>query len=284
MVEENKISEFKLLLDKYIKSDKINHAYLIETNYNDRREIAKVLIEKILSFEENKKIEDLEKNSDIQFIKTDLQTIKKEEIINLKDKFKTKSIYNSKRIYVIEEAEKLNNSSANTLLKFLEEPNDDIIAILITINRNIVINTVISRCQIIRFYVPEIINNEYNKDYINKVFDFVITIEKKKEKAIAYANNIYTKEILDRTSLAEFLKNILYIYSDTLYFINNVELNYFYNYKDKIAEIAKFNDVKTIKNKIITINMCLERIKYNPNIKLLLDKLIISMSGVDLDE
>ena len=284
MVEENKISEFKLLLDKYIKSDKINHAYLIETNYNDRREIAKALIEKILSFEENKKIEDLEKNSDIQFIKTDLQTIKKEEIINLKDKFKTKSIYNSKRIYVIEEAEKLNNSSANTLLKFLEEPNDDIIAILITINRNIVINTVISRCQIIRFYVPEIINNEYNKDYINKVFDFVITIEKKKEKAIAYAHNIYTKEILDRTSLAEFLKNILYIYSDTLYFINNVELNYFYNYKDKIAEIAKFNDVKTIKNKIITINMCLERIKYNPNIKLLLDKLIISMSGVDLDE
>lgn len=284
MVEENKISEFKLLLDKYIKSDKINHAYLIETNYNDRREIAKALIEKILSFEENKKIEDLEKNSDIQFIKTDLQTIKKEEIINLKDKFKTKSIYNSKRIYVIEEAEKLNNSSANTLLKFLEEPNDDIIAILITINRNIVINTVISRCQIIRFYVPEIINNEYNKDYINKVFDFVITIEKKKEKAIAYANNIYTKEILDRTSLAEFLKNILYIYSDTLYFINNVELNYFYNYKDKITEIAKFNDVKTIKNKIITINMCLERIKYNPNIKLLLDKLIISMSGVDLDE
>ena len=284
MVEENKISEFKLLLDKYIKSDKINHAYLIETNYNDRREIAKALIEKILSFEENKKIEDLEKNSDIQFIKTDLQTIKKEEIINLKDKFKTKSIYNSKRIYVIEEAEKLNNSSANTLLKFLEEPNDDIIAILITINRNIVINTVISRCQIIRFYVPEIINNEYNKDYIDKVFNFVITIEKKKEKAIAYTNNIYTKEILDRTSLAEFLKNILYIYSDTLYFINNVELNYFYNYKDKIAEIAKFNDVKTIKNKIITINMCLERIKYNPNIKLLLDKLIISMSGVDLDE
>lgn len=284
MVEENKISEFKLLLEKYIKSDKINHAYLIETNYNDRREIAKALIEKILSFEKNKKIEDLEKNSDIQFIKTDLQTIKKEEIINLKDKFKTKSIYNSKRIYVIEEAEKLNNSSANTLLKFLEEPNDDIIAILITINRNIVINTVISRCQIIRFYVPEIINNEYNKDYIDKVFNFVITIEKKKEKAIAYTNNIYTKEILDRTSLAEFLKNILYIYSDTLYFINNVELNYFYNYKDKIAEIAKFNDVKTIKNKIITINMCLERIKYNPNIKLLLDKLIISMSGVDLDE
>ena len=96
MVEENKISEFKLLLDKYIKSDKINHAYLIETNYNDRREIARALIQKILSFEKNKKIEDLEKNSDIQFIKTDLQTIKKEEIINLKDKFKTKSIYNSK--------------------------------------------------------------------------------------------------------------------------------------------------------------------------------------------
>lgn len=284
MIEKNKINEFKLLLDKYIKKDKINHAYLIETNYIDRIEIAKALIEKILSFEKNKKIEDLEKNSDIQFIRTDSQTIRKEEIINLKENFKTKSIYNSKRIYVIEEAEKLNTSSANTLLKFLEEPSDDIIAILIAVNRNIVINTIISRCQIIRFYVPEIINSEYNDDYINKIFEFVTMVEKKKEKAIAYTNNIYTKEILDRTSLAEFLKNILYIYSDTLYFINNIELNYFYNYKGKISEIAKFNDIRTIKNKINAINMCLDRIKYNPNIKLLLDKLIISMSGVDINE
>lgn len=94
MVEKNKIDEFKILLDRYIKKDKINHAYLIETNYNDRIEIAKTLIKKILSFEKNEKIENLEKNSDIQFIKTNLQTIKKEEIINLKDKFKTKSIYN----------------------------------------------------------------------------------------------------------------------------------------------------------------------------------------------
>ena len=58
----------------------------------------------------------------MEIIKTEAQSIKKEEILQLKEKFKTKSVYNSKRIYIIEEAEKLNSSSANTLLKFLEEP------------------------------------------------------------------------------------------------------------------------------------------------------------------
>ena len=39
--------------------------------------------------------------------------------------------------------------SANTILKFLEEPEDDIIAFLVTDNRYHVIDTILSRCQIL---------------------------------------------------------------------------------------------------------------------------------------
>jgi DNA polymerase-3 subunit delta' len=137
MLETNRqIENFNKIIDKYINPNKINHAYLIETNCNNRIEIAQELVKKIISFDENNSIEYFLKQQDLYILSTETQSIKKEDIIDLKEKFKTKSIYNSKRIYIIEEAEKLNSSSANTLLKFLEEPESNIIAILITSNIN----------------------------------------------------------------------------------------------------------------------------------------------------
>ena len=41
----------------------------------------------------------------------------------------------------------MNDYSANTILKFLEEPSSDIIAILLTTNRFNIISTILSRCQ-----------------------------------------------------------------------------------------------------------------------------------------
>ena len=48
--------------------------------------------------------------------------IKKEEMMNLQEEFKSKPIEGKKKVYIINNAEKFNSSSANTILKFLEEP------------------------------------------------------------------------------------------------------------------------------------------------------------------
>ena len=276
-------SRFTKILEKYINIDKMNHAYLIETNNSDRLKIAKELVAFLFKFKDINEIDNLERNFDLQIVKTNTLTIKKEEILALKENFKTKSIYNSKRVYIIEEAEKLNNSSANTLLKFLEEPENDIIAILVTSNRNLVINTIVSRCQIIRYYSGDI--SILKTDVIDKtlLFDFALTVEKEKEKTIAYINKFYTKEILERSIFSEFLKSLLYLYDDVLHYKVGVNLEYFNLYSVEIEKIANYNDIDTIKNKMNAINICLDRIKYNTNIKLLLDKLIILMSGVDVD-
>ena len=53
----------------------------------------------------------------------------------------------NKLIYIIDPAEKLNPASANTILKFLEEPPEGIVAILITENKYNVLETIVSRCQ-----------------------------------------------------------------------------------------------------------------------------------------
>ena len=199
----------------------------------------------------------------------------------IKEKFKTKSILNSKRIYIIDGAEKLNNYAANKLLKFLEEPEEDIVAILTTENKNNVINTIVSRCIGIRFITNNI--KEFDQEYVDKLFSFIDNVEENKEKAIAFQNSYDVKELSDRNYLKEFLNNLLLIYDDVIQYKICNKVNYFPNNIEKIGKICEDNNIEDIKRKINGINECINRLKFNPNVKLLIDKLIILMSGVDID-
>lgn len=281
-MEDNIINRFNDLLSRFVKKDKINHAYLIETNYDNKLLLSDLLIDKILSFDGKVTLNDLKVNGDLIIINNDLSTIKTEEIEQIKEKFNTKSIINSKRIYVINGAEKLNDFSANKLLKFLEEPEDDIIAILLTYNKNSVINTIVSRCFSIRFMINDNVVNKYDINYWDNIFDFIMNIEENKEQAIAFQNRYNIKDLQDRVYLKEFLNNMLIVYDDVINYKIESKVNYLNNYIEKIKKICDDNDIKSIRDKVNAINNCLDRIKYNPNVKLLIDKLIILMSGVDV--
>lgn len=274
--------QFEEKISKFIKKNQINHAYLIETNYSNKIEIAKIIINKILSFENNISYEDLLNNGDLIIIDNESNTIKADEIEVIKENFKTKSIINSKRIYIINNAEKLNNVAANKLLKFIEEPEEDIIAILTTENKNNVINTIVSRCFNIRLFLKEEMN-EYQSEYLDKLVEFVNNIEINKEKAIAFQNINSYFYTLDRVNLKKFLNDLLLVYDDAIHYkvCNSCEI--FTNRIDLIKKICDDNSINDIKNKINSINICINRLKYNPNIKLLIDKMILLMAGDDID-
>ncbi len=274
--------KYEQLLDTYIKKDKINHAFLIETNCNDRITLAKKLAQKIISFDKVSSLEELEKNSDLLIIKTETNSIKTEDIENIKDKFMTKSTSGSKRIYIIEEAEKLNDFAANKLLKFIEEPEEDIVAILVTENKNNVLKTIVSRCQMLRFFIAEDKFKDCEKEYIDSMFEFVMNIEENKEAAIAFQNRYDIKKLSERNYIQEFLNNILFIYDDVIHYKVSGKVQYFQEYSDKIKVINEKNSIDDLRKKINAINVCIERLKHNPNIKLLLDKLVILMTGVDV--
>lgn len=277
------LERFDNNISKYIKKNQINHAYLLETNYSDKLSLAKRIIDKILSFEEvNVTYEDLEKNGDLIIVNGDNGTIKTEEIESIKERFKTTSLLNSKRIYIINGIEKLNMYAANKLLKFLEEPEDDIVSILITENKNNVIETIISRCFNLRFFVNDN-NSSYDEEYVDKLFDFIMNIEENQEKAIAFQNRIYINDLSDRVYLKNFLNDLLLIYDDVIHFKIRNTINYFENQKENIKTISDKNDINAINRKIKALNECIEKTKFNPNVKLLIDKLIILMSGVDID-
>ena len=88
---------------------------------------------------------DLEKT-----IKSRSENIKIAQIRNIKTFLSQKSINSGKKIILIIDAHLLNEAASNCLLKTLEEPSNGIF-ILLTSKLNLLLDTIISRCQIVRF-------------------------------------------------------------------------------------------------------------------------------------
>ena len=89
------------------------------------------------------------RNSDLSK-KNSGEIIRIEQIRNIKNFLSQKSIESEKKIVLISNAHLLNESSSNCLLKTLEEPSNGIF-ILITSKKNLLLDTIISRCQLVRF-------------------------------------------------------------------------------------------------------------------------------------
>jgi len=88
---------------------------------------------------------DLEKT-----IKSGSEILKISQIRNIKNFLGQKSINSEKKIVLIIDAHLLNEAASNCLLKTLEEPSNGIF-ILLTSKLNLLLDTIISRCQIVRF-------------------------------------------------------------------------------------------------------------------------------------
>jgi len=82
--------------------------------------------------------------------KSGSEVIKIAQIRNIKTFLGQKSINSEKKIVLIINAHLLNEAASNCLLKTLEEPSNGIF-ILLTSKLNLLLDTIISRCQIVRF-------------------------------------------------------------------------------------------------------------------------------------
>ena len=181
------------------------------------------------------------------------KNIKKEQILELKSRFCTKPIYTKENIYVVKSAECLNPSSANTMLKFLEEPEDNIIGFFITNNVNNVIDTIKSRCEIInvRYNIKKNDNNIFLKiaeSYINNISNSIA-------KGLSYNKEVIFKKIDNKNDIMKLLNAMKLLYSDI----------FFTTYSNNIKKINILND-------------SIEKLYYNVNVELLLDNMVIELS------
>ncbi|MCI9245904.1 MAG: DNA polymerase III subunit delta' [Clostridia bacterium] len=87
----------------------------------------------------------------LQIEPEDGKTIKIEQIRYLQEKIAEKPVTSEKKVYIIQDCDKMTREAANGLLKTLEEPPSYAVLILITANESKLLVTIKSRCTKIAF-------------------------------------------------------------------------------------------------------------------------------------
>lgn len=285
------------LLKNTLQMNKPSHAYLFEVNgYDDYYNFVKTFVKELLilnieSQEEcNLICEKVDNNvfSEFKVISADGLWIKKEQIDELQKEFKNKSLESQRKVYIIRDAEKLNNSSANSLLKFLEEPSENIVAILLTNNSYQLLPTIKSRCQIVKLrrtsfdLIDELLDDDNVEENLEKAISFIEYYEKNKKRTLLYIKSKWHNFFSDKDKLLLGFKLMILIYKDLLNFKLNHQLLY-PQYSHIIAELSNLSTTHQILNKINTLVELEKQIKYNVNSFLLMDKLIIEFGKIDIE-
>lgn len=276
-------------LVKYYHENKISHAYLIETNnlekcYLNLLEIIKqIFCQNEYNKECNKcNICNLVNQNylpSLVVISPDGMNIKKEQIVELKKKFSTVPIYTKENIYVIKNAEKLNGASANTMLKFLEEPEQNILGFFITNNANNVISTIRSRCEVIKvlYDIHELdinnITNDINKDKFDVAIEYLFKIEVEKKLGIMYNRDVVLNKFSEREDIKTVFKIIFIIYEELLKKVMGLDNKFDF---EKINELSSLDKDKVLR-RINLVTKFIDDIDSNVNVELLLDKFVIEL-------
>ncbi|TVP91972.1 DNA polymerase III subunit delta' [Alkalibacterium sp.] len=137
---------------------------------------------------------------DVVELAPDGQSIKIGQIRGLKEEFTKSGMESRRKIVIVEDVEKMTNQAANSLLKFLEEPEGEIIVFLLTTARQTLLPTIVSRCQIIQF--PQLSKEER----LSALMDRGISSEKA-AILIHLTNDASTaEEMAERDELTQLIK------------------------------------------------------------------------------
>lgn len=290
-----------------VDNNKLSHAYLFDVNNNSDYFQIIVNICKMIFCENDKYFCDncnickrIEHNNfpDLMFIRPDGTYIKKEQIMELQDNFSKTSIESKKRVYIIFECEKMNKSTSNSLLKFLEEPCDNVIAFLVTNNINSLLDTIKSRCQVMKLVYNNnslssidkilklktindfsVANIDSSKEYVVNCLELIKMYESRGLDILINFDKILNVKKTSRDDIIFLYDIFVNFYYDVLLYKNSIDLKMFSDYKDLVSFVSEKNSVDKLLNKIRILLEYKEYIKFNVNIGLLFDSLFINFEG-----
>ena len=306
-----------------ILNKRISHAYLFEGPKGTHKLATALLFAQRLlcehPLEDNepcgvcdncKRVEHLT-HPNLFIVKADGEQIKKDQIKNLIQEFSRLSIEKGPRIYIIDEAERMNQEASNTLLKQMEEPLEDIYAILLTSNSNSLLKTIVSRSQLIHFkpiarnliktmlledgyselisnVIPEYTNNIDEAKKIAEsadlmtILDTVIDIYKmagKKNESMVIRFKSNSDKILTNTATMDFFLTLMILFQKDL--LNQKLLHHDQIvYRSALPEIERIaknvaqKSIQDILEKMLALKM---RLRYNINYGLAFDLIIAQL-------
>ena len=222
---------------------------------------------------------DVGTNPDVIIVKPVKKEIGVENIENIIFQFSTQPAINKYSMYVISEADLLSSSSANKILKFLEEPEEGIVGFFITNRISSMLPTIQSRCEhiILRYGSNSVLDlldineEEYEKFYnvVKHLID-ILGYQYPYER-IAKVADISSYEREDVIKLFKILYKMYVIKFENV--LNNEYNNV--EYAQGILESIQEEDVLKLTNRIKLLEEFLNDFKYNVNKELFINKLFM---------
>ena len=174
--------KIKDILKESVKKGNILHSYLFVGNEGiGKFHFAKEFAKMILCFYKNGcnqckscKEFDTDNHPDFLVVEPEGNTIKVEQIRQMISKIIEKPIISDKKVYIVNDSDKMTEEAQNTLLKTLEEPPENIIIILIAEKEEKILSTIKSRCTKITFQpieqdkLKEILKKQYQYENISE--------------------------------------------------------------------------------------------------------------------
>jgi DNA polymerase-3 subunit delta' len=302
---QNKLNLFQ----QAIKNNRLSHLYLISGLKGSGKKMLAYNVAAVLL---NSDVETIkEGHINLFIIEPEGQNIKVSQVESLQEEFTKTSLVDGYRVFILNHVDRLNQSSANRLLKFLEEPvNKQTIGFLLTENIERVIPTILSRSQVVYLAGQdevELTKKLKEKGVSNLVSELLPLLSKDIDELLILAEDENIKMIIDKFKgftdailesdnlwlyVDEHLKELGYTRDKDLvkYFLQFLIAFYLDVLKIKnnqrvliVSFIDKYNELKTMDSNIIQEKLektqeLLEKINYNVNIEMAFSQFIIDIS------
>ena len=284
MLDDYKESQplFYNLVRNSLKDEFLSHAYLIDENNNhDAFKMVLSFVKEIFykSYDYDREIisKRIDDNNypELTIIEPDGASIKKEQLLNLQNDFSKMSLEGNMRVYIIRNADRMKKEAENSILKFLEEPNPNIVAILMTNNVNNLLDTIISRCQFVKLNNDQV--NVYNQELYDKAMEYIMYIESDYEKLLVDSKKLWYDIVKEREDNYQLLGYMIDIYKNIL----NNKLGILSNIDNShLEKIIGNNSIEKLNKKIRILLEYYDNIRNNVHIPMFIDSMIIDMVGV----
>lgn len=168
-------------------SNKLSHAYLFEGD--DAQSMKHVAMEfaKLILCNGNQQCEmkvETFNQPDFMYVSSEENSIKKEQIEQLVHRMNQLPIEGKHKVYIIEDFEKLTVQGENSILKFLEEPPENTIAILLSTKPEQILDTIHSRCQHVYFkpsdkqhFIDRLVEEDINRAVAEMLSSYTTQLE-----------------------------------------------------------------------------------------------------------
>ena len=283
--------QIKKALEKAVMENKVSHSYMfVGIEGIGKQLIAKEFARIVLCTNEKEKgchqckscIEFMSHNHpDFLYLEPEGNSIKIEQIRYLQRKIQEKPIISNKKVYIINNADKMTTEAQNCLLKTLEEPPEYGTIILIGSNENAFLNTIKSRCMKISFqpiatkYIKQYMEETYGMTNIsqNMLEAFQGSIGKAiilKDKKEQYEHIEDMIEKIDKTDMTELIR-----LGEPLYQSKDEIMNILDYINIILLKLAKENTQYA--NCIEIIENTKKRLNQNANYDMCIDNMIFNM-------